>query len=115
MPEYLGWKPYLKPDPEKIEEERSHRDNYALHRDHESFYWLLRHKISNGMHRGEVEDVFSEPGEYTTEFKRLKSDGMIQTTDSAYRWGPDSKGFSAILFFREGRLINFDRADYKEP
>lgn len=110
-----GMEPYLKQDPEKLAEERSHRDNFAIHRDHESFYWLLSHKVANAMSRSEVEDVFGEAGEYTTDYKRLKSDGLIQTTDSAYRWGPDNKGYSAVLFFRDGRVINYDRNDYAEP
>lgn len=109
-----GLEPYLKKDPEKLQAERSHRDKFIQERDHEAFYWLLSHKISNGMHLGEVEDVFGEPGEYTDDYKRLKSDGQTQLTDSAYRWGPDNKGFSAVLFFRDGRLINFDRSHYAE-
>lgn len=110
-----GLEPYLKPDPEKINSERTQRENFAVHRDHEAMYWLLTHKIDNGMKLAEVADVFGEQGEYTDQYKRLKTDGKTQSTDSAYRWGPDSKGYSAVLFFRDGRVVNFDRRDYAEP
>ena len=110
-----GMEPYLKEDPAKVEEQRSHREEFALHRDHKAFYWLLANKISNGMQRPEVEEVFGEPGEYTSEFTRLKSDGLYQTTDSAYRWGPDSKGYSAVLFFRDGHVNNFNSKDFRTP
>ena len=79
-----GMEPYLKEDPEKVKEERSHREDFIVHRDHESFYWLLKNKIANAMTVSEVAEVFGEDGEFTTDYKRLKSDGLVQTTDSPF-------------------------------
>jgi len=110
-----GMEPYLKEDPAKVAEERSNREKFLVDRDHKALYWLLAHKISNGMQLAEVESVFGEPGEYTTEFTRTKFEGIFQTTDSAYRWGPDNKGFSAIVFFRDGHVINFNPKDFVTP
>lgn len=110
-----GMEPFLKVDPAKVEEENNHREQFAIHRDHKSFYWLLANQVSSGMSLTEVETALGEPGEHTTEFSRMKSEGQIQTTDSAYRWGPDRQGNSAILFFRDGRLVNFNRKDFVTP
>lgn len=110
-----GLEMYLKPDPVKVAEEKSYREQFAVHRDHKALYWLLSHKISNAMSLREVEDVLGEQGEHTTEFTRLKSDGLYQATDSAYRWGPDSTGMSAVIFFRDGHVINFNPSDFDAP
>lgn len=110
-----GLEQYVKKDPEQLAREKSYKENYALHRDHKSFYWLLSHRISNGMSLADVEDAIGEEGESTTEFTRLKSDGLYHSTDAAYRWGPDSSGHSAVIFFRDGHVVNFSRDDYKVP
>ena len=61
----------------------------------------------------EVEQVLGEPGERETDMSRLKSDGIYQTTDLVYKWGPDQSGHSVVLFFRDGHLVNFDRQSFK--
>jgi hypothetical protein len=106
---------YVKRDPAEIAKEESHREQFAVHRDHKSFYWLLANKVSNGMSLPQVEEEIGEPGEHTTEFNMLKSDGIYQTTDNAYRWGPDNKGFSAIIFFRDNHVVGFNGSDYETP
>jgi|GEM_PF-1040990 len=104
---------YLKPDPEVIAREQAARDRYSLNHEHQALYWLLSHKIRNGMQLPEVEDALGETGEQTNEFNLIKSD-LFQTTDVAYKWGPDNKGNSVVLFFREGRVVNFDQKDFVE-
>ena len=110
-----GFERFAKPDPAVFEKQNSQRELFSLHRDHKAFYWMLANRVSNGMPLREVEEVFGESGEYTTEFSQLKADGLYQTTDSAYKWGPDSAGRSAVLFFRDGRVINFNPSDFRNP
>lgn len=104
---------YLKPDPEVIAREQSARDKYSMNHDHRALYWLLSHKIRNGMQLPEVEDVLGETGEQTSEFNLIKSD-LFQTTDLAFKWGPDNKGNCVVIFFRDGRVVNFDHKDFVE-
>jgi len=108
-----GLEQYAKVDHEAIEKGRSCREKFAVHRDHDSLYWLLAHRIKNGMTLEEVEDVIGESGEYTTDFKIKDTDGTHQTTDSAYKWGPDSTGKSVVIWFRERRVCNFNSKYYQ--
>ena len=108
-----GLDQYVKKDPVQLAREQSFKDEFALHRDHKSFYWLLSHKVSNGMSLGDVEDAIGESGEPTSEFSTMKSDGLYQATDTAYRWGPDNMGYSAIIFFRDSHVVNFNPKDYQ--
>jgi hypothetical protein len=108
-----GLKSYVKINPAEVKKEQICRDNFQLHRDHKSLYWLLANRIQTGMQLHEVEQVLGEPGERETDMSRLKSDGMYQTTDLVYKWGPDETGHSVVLFFRDGHLVNFDRNSFK--
>ena len=108
-----GLESYVKKDPAAVRKEQSHREKFSVHRDHESLFWLLQNCVQPGMQLHQVEEALGEPGEFTTEQNLAKSDGLHQTTDSAYRWGPDNKGQSVILFFRDDRLSNFNADDYR--
>ncbi len=110
-----GLEQYAKPDPAVLEKEKSQREKFAINRDHMALYWLLANRISTGMDKHEVEDVLGEPGEIANEFSGVKSEGIYQSTDNAYRWGPDNKGHSVVLFFRDGRVTNFNPKDYQNP
>ncbi len=110
-----GLEQYVKEDPAVIEEEREQREKFSLHQDHKALYWLLANRVGNGMQLHEVEEILGAPGELTTEARQLKSDGLHQTNDPAYKWGPDSKGYSVILFFRDGHVSNFNPKDYRNP
>ena len=110
-----GLESYLKPDPEFALDTQEHRDEFALNRDHKALYWLMANRISNGMTLNEVEAILGEPGERETDTARLKSNGPYQTADLCYKWGPDCAGYSAVLFFRDGHLCNFNAKDYLNP
>lgn len=110
-----GLEDYVKPDPVQVEMARSNRDKFAIDRDHKALYWLLSKKVSNGMKLAEVEDVLGSPGEEASEFKGANSDGIHQTTDSAFKWGPDSEGCSVVIWFRDGHVCNFNPKDYRNP
>ena len=110
-----GMEPFLKVNAAQAEEERSLRDQFVLHRDHKGFYWLLANRVENGMPLKDVEQALGEPGELETGMGQLKSDGLYQTTDLAYKWGPDRTGYSAIVFFRDGHVVNFNPKLFKNP
>lgn len=101
--------------PEEAAATLKHREQFLRNRDHRSLYWLLSNRISNGMSLNEAEEMFGEPGERETDVGRFKADGLFQSTDLAYKWGPDSQGHSVILFFRDGCVVNFNPKDYKLP
>ena len=108
-----GLKPYIKVNPAEVKKEQTCRDDFQLHRDHKALYWLLANRIQTGMPLHEVEQILGEPGERETDMSRLKSDGVYQTTDLVYKWGPDQTGHSVVLFFRDNHLVNFDRGSFK--
>ncbi len=110
---FPGLKPYIKTNPAEVKKEQTCRDDFQLHRDHKALYWLLANRIQTGMQLHEVEQVLGEPGERETDMSRLKSDGVYQTTDLVYKWGPDQTGHSVVLFFRDGHLVNFNRDSFK--
>ena len=106
-----GLETYIKPDPAKLEEERSHREKFSANQDHESLYWLVANRVQNSMTLREVETVIGETGESIGDTGHLRSEG-IQTTDTAFMWGPDNQGHSVVLFFRDGHLTNFHPENY---
>ena len=108
-----GLKPYIKVSPAEVKKEQTCRNDFQVHRDHKALYWLLANRIQTGMQLQEVEQVLGEPGERETDLSRLKSDGIYQTTDLVYKWGPDQTGHSVVLFFRDGHLVNFNRDSFK--
>jgi hypothetical protein len=108
-----GFEQYIKKSPEEAAATEKHRSEFLQTRSHKALYWLMANCISNGMMLNEVEAVLGEPGERETDTNRFKSDGLTQSTDLAYKWGPDTLGHTVILFFRDGRLCNFNPKDFK--
>lgn len=93
--------------------EQEHRDNFVVHRDHKSLYWLVANRIKNGMSLTDVEQILGESGERETDMGRLKLGGLYQTTDLIYKWGPDNEGYSVVLIFRDNHLVNFDPSGFR--
>ena len=110
-----GFESFAKPDIEAQKAAAHHRDEYQQSHDHNSLYWLLAHKIASGMTLNEVEAAIGESGERELDTSRVAKGGSYQITDQVYKWGPDSSGFSVVLFFRDGRVYNFNPHDYKNP
>ena len=110
-----GMEPWIKPNAEEANAVVKHREEFLLKRDHKALYWLLSNRVSNGMLLSDVEQIIGEPGERENDTTRFKSDGLYQTTDVAYKWGPDHLGYSAVLFFRDGRVCNFNPKDFEKP
>lgn len=94
-------------------EEETYRSKYVTQQDGEALRWLLQHRINTGMTVDQVSEVFGLPGEELygdAEYKR--GGGNYQTSDVGYKWGPDRNGKSLVLYFREGRLVNFNPDEF---
>ncbi len=94
--------------PQVIEQRRK----FQSERDPDAFRWLLTHRIHNEMTVEQVAHVFGEAGERRLDDREYKTNGgFYQTTDAGYQWGPDRTGHTVVLYFRDGRLINFEPAE----
>lgn len=93
----------------------SYRERYQTERDPDALRWLLAHRIQQGMTVGDVNEALGQEGEREFDDLHLKTKGgSYRASDVAYRWGPDSRGRSVYLFFRDGRLVNFRPGEYVE-
>lgn len=91
-----------------------HQERFLIDGEPEALDWLLIHQVENGMTLEEVSAALGDTGERLEQDGQYKNTGgLYQTTDQGYRWGPDRKGRSVTLFFREGRLVNFDPDEIK--
>jgi hypothetical protein len=91
----------------------SHRSRFQIDRDPESLNWLLAREVHNGMSVA-VNEVLGESGEEVEHAGEMKrGGGQYQQTDVGYKWGPDTNGRSVVLFFREGKLVNFDPEEFR--
>lgn len=92
-----------------------YRERFQVDRDPAALTWLLTNRVHNGLTLMEVNEAFGEAGEEFSQTDSMKrnTDGY-QSTDVGYRWGPDAKGRSVILFFREGHLVNFNPNEFAQ-
>lgn len=95
------------------QQENERREAFLTNGDSSAIRWLLAHRVREGMKVDEVNRILGQDGE------RELSDGFIKTgpgnfqlDDVTLRWGPDSRGRSYFLVFREGKLVNFDHTAY---
>jgi hypothetical protein len=96
----------------KVEE--AHRQEYIATKSHESMYWLLGNCVEIGMSYKKVSHIMGEDGTPETGDRRiLAGGGNYRVGDEIYSFGPDSKGKTVYLAFREDRLVNFERAEFK--
>ena len=99
----------------RIRETEQHRQNYQSTRDPDDLRWILANRISSGMSVSEVARMIGEEGRRLHDDTWIKKGGgHYQSGDEAWKWEQDRNGQSLILVFREGRLVNFDPADYVE-
>lgn len=106
-----GLEQYVKdPHAPRVAEER---EKYQVHHDGQSLNWLLAHRVHTGQSVAEVSGILGEEGERYWNDTALKNGGAYLQTDEGYRWGPDSNGRSVILFFRDGKLVNFNPDEFR--
>lgn len=92
-----------------------HRQRYQSEREPESICWLLANEIHSGMLLEEVNRVLGENGVREQNSRWITSNGgNYRADDVAYRWGPDAKGGTVYLLFREGKLVNFDPKQFED-
>lgn len=95
-------------------QEAEQRQKFMNERDPDAFRWLLSHRIHNEMTAEQVAHVLGESGERRLDDREYKTNGgFYHMTDVGYQWGPDRTGHTVVLFFRDGKLINFDPAEFR--
>ena len=89
--------------------EEKHRKLYQTERSRDSLRWLLAHRVRQGMTHADIARVLGEDGVYEENARWLKSNSTIyREDDELFRFGPDDRGQSIYLPFREGKLVHFD-------
>ncbi len=67
------------------------------------------------MPRGEISQILGEDGERVHDDARFKRNGgHYRENDAIWKWGPDNKGQSLFLAFRDGKLVNFDPDQFSD-
>lgn len=95
-------------------QEEQHRRKYQESRDPEARDWLFANVVTSGMSRSEITRILGEEGRRVYDDGRFKNDGgHYQMDDEVWKWGPDSKGHSVFLVFRDGKLANFDPNEFR--
>ena len=95
--------------------EAKKRDRFQESKSPEAIRWLLSKRIQTGMTLSEVNRVIGQDGLRRWNDAQFKSrNAGVLATDETWAWGPDEKGNSYFLFFRNDRLVNFDPSLYVE-
>lgn len=97
-----------------FEEEDAQRRKYQASRSHGAMRWLLANRLQPGMSYNEVCGVLGEEGvrEFNDNWLKTKG-GNYRVDDIAYKFGPDDRGQSVYLVFREDALVNFDGEQFR--
>jgi hypothetical protein len=105
--------PGLSRDVTSEQDTATHRYQFQTERDPAALTWLLVNCIQNGQSVAEVNRMLGETGEREYADRELKTtgDGHYLDSDIAYRWGPDANSRTIVLFFRDGKLVNFDPSE----
>lgn len=109
--------PVLLPTPERhspAEVEQQQRQ-FHIDSDPAAFNWLLAHQVENGMTVAMVNEALGSEGLREFDDADMKRNGgHYQQTDIGYKWGPDRNGRAVVLFFRDGKLVNFDPDEFRQ-
>lgn len=96
-------------------EEEKHRREWRATKSRDSLYWLLENCVTSGMSYDDVCRVLGEEGAHEPRDNWVKTKSeFYQLGDDVYCFGPDNKGRSLYLVFREGALINFEPDDFRK-
>jgi hypothetical protein len=100
-------------DPSSKATEEKHRQEYVASHSRKAMRWLLSHCVDTGMSYDQVCNIMGEEGTLETHDRAFKSHGGSYFLDDAmYSW-KDNEGRAVYLGFREDRLVNFDRAEFR--
>lgn len=86
---------------------------YKTDGDAEALHWLLRNEIRQGMPLNDVNQILGEDGVRQYDAGWVKNNGSFRIDDEVYKWGPNSKGQSIYLVFRNGNLTNYDPTQFE--
>ncbi len=93
--------------------EEQYREEYAATRSAKSMRWLFSHCVEMGMSYKQVCQIMKEEGTPVTGERHLLAGGSYRLGDDVYAFGPDTNGKTVYLVFRDDRLINYDRSEFK--
>jgi hypothetical protein len=97
------------------QDEARNRTEYQTTHSRKALRWLIANKLDAGMSLEDVSHIIGQDGELEQNSGWLKrKHGAYRVDDKAYRFGPDDKGESVYLFFREGKLVNFDPKQFAD-
>ena len=93
--------------------EEKHRQDYVATHSRKAMRWLLSHCVDTGMSLDQVCNIMGEEGILEMHDRAFKSHGgNYHLDDEMYSW-KDNEGRAIYLGFRDNRLVNFDRADFR--
>ena len=92
--------------------EEKKRQEYVESHARKPMRWLLSHCVNSGMTYDQVCNVMGENGEREPHDRVFKTTGDYFLDDEMYSW-KDNEGRAIYLGFREGRLVNFDPAEFR--
>lgn len=92
---------------------REFRQRYQEEQDPDALNWLLHEHVENGMTLEEVIGALGSPGEPEPDAQEYRKGNLYHVTDEAHKWGPDRDGRSVVLFFRDGKLVNFEPNEFR--
>ncbi|MBM81795.1 MAG: hypothetical protein CMJ78_14555 [Planctomycetaceae bacterium] len=92
-----------------------HRQRFQQERSSPDVRWLLAKAVDTGMTVADVGEAMGEPGKRVPNDTWIKSSGgHYRSSDEVYKWGPDNRGKSYYLVFRDGRLVNFNPGEFDD-
>lgn len=104
---------FMAHDKPNAKDEEKHRQEYVETHSPESMRWLLGHCVEMGMSYKTVCHIMGEDGTLETGDRRLLTGGgNYRLGDEMYAWS-NSKGKTVYLAFRDDRLVNFERSEFK--
>ncbi|MBI1314058.1 hypothetical protein GC176_22410 [bacterium] len=96
-------------------EEELHRSRFQETRSPSDLQWLMRNCIQTGMTPTEISRVIGEDGERVFDDSWIKTrGGHYYAGDHTWKWGPDRKGNSIYLVFRNNKLVNFNPDEFRQ-
>jgi len=100
-------------EPSSKSAEEEHRQDYVATHSRKAMRWLLSHCVDVGMSYKQVCKIMGEEGDPETHDRAFKSHGANYfIDDEMYAW-KDNEGRAVYLGFREDRLVNFERSDFR--
>lgn len=113
IPGYTTWTATAAKEAQELEQE--HRKRFQLEGDPESIRWLKANRLKQGMPLGDVNQILGMDGTPVSDRRRfIEKNSLYQNSDRLYKWGPDSRGNSHFLVFRNDRLVNYDPKEFQE-